>query len=152
MAALYLGLGIAMMTGISAMMQMGTNMNKYNIVSSFRDNYSSDLASKDREIMVFLNSYYGPESDVCSSLRQTLDESSYQPGPKFDDEGITETPSREEPFIGSCALVNTSIKHRVLIKKNEKSNTFSLFSCFLEIGKFDSPICQFEQKISEESE
>ena len=143
MAALYVGLGIAMMTGISAMMQIGTNVNNYNIVSTFRDNYSSDLARKDRKIMEFLNSYYGPDSDVCSSLRQNLDDSSYQPGPKFDDKGITETPSREEPFIGSCALVNTSIKHRVLIKKNEKSNTFSLFSCFLEIGKFDSQICQF---------
>ena len=49
MAALYVGLGIAMMSGISAMMQIGTNINKINIVNSFSDNYSSDLAEKDRK-------------------------------------------------------------------------------------------------------
>ena len=151
MAALYVGLGIAMMTGISAMMQIGTNINKINIVNSFSDNYSSDLASKDERIMELLNSYSGSDSDVCPYIRQNLNDSSYEPGPKFDDKDITETPSREKPFMGSCALVNTSINHRVLINKNEELNTFSLFSCFLEIGKFNPPICQFEQKISEES-
>ncbi len=151
MVALYVGLGIAMMTGISAMMQIGMNMNKIVIDSSISNNYSVELAKKDRDIMEFLNSYYGTDSDVCSSLRQHLDGSSYQPGPKFDDKGITETPSREEPFFGSCALVNSSINHRVLIKKNEEQNTFSLFTCFLEIGKYDPPICKFEQNISEEN-
>ena len=34
MVALYVGLGIAMMTGISAMMQIGTNMNKIVIDNS----------------------------------------------------------------------------------------------------------------------
>ena len=152
MVALYVGLGIAMMTGISAMMQMGTNMNKITVDTSFNDNYSSVLAEKDIEIMEFLNSYFGSDSDVCDSLREHLDAFSYQPGPKFDEKGITETPFKDEPFLGSCALVNTDINHRVLIKKNDKLNTFSLFSCFLEIGKFDPPICQFEQNISEESE
>ena len=149
MVALYVGLGIAMMTGISAMMQIGTNMNKIVIDSSKSNNYSLVLARKDRDIMRFLNSYNGADSDVCSSLMQHLDGFSYQPGPKFDDKGITETPFREEPFLGSCALVNSSINHRVLIKKNEELNKFSLFSCFLEIEKYDPPICQFEQNISE---
>ena len=149
MVALYVGLGIAMMTGISAMMQIGTNMNKIVIDNSISNNYSLVLARKDRDIMRFLNSYDGPDSDVCSSLMQHLDGFSYQPGPKFDDKGITETPFREEPFLGSCALVNSSINHRVLIKKNDELNKFSLFSCFLEIGKYNPPICQFEQNISE---
>ena len=132
MAALYIGLGIAMMSGISAMMQIGTNINKITIVRSFSNNYPSELASSDKKIMEFLNSYSGPDSDVCIALRQSLDDSSYQPGPKFDVNGITETPSKDPIFIGSCALVNARINHRVLIKKNEELNSFSLFSCSLE--------------------
>ena len=147
MAALYVGLGIAMMSGISAMMQIGTNLNKIKLVRSFSDNYSSELAINDQKIMDFLDSYSGSDADVCSSLRQILDYPNYQPGPKFDDKGIAETPSKENMFLGSCALFNPSINHRVLIEKNGELNTFSLFSCLVEIGKFDTPICQFEQKI-----
>ena len=148
MAALYVGLGIAMMSGISAMMQIGTNMNKITTVRSFSNNYPSELASTDRKIMKFLNSYSGPDSDVCISLRQNLDDSSYEPGPKFDANGITETNSKDPIFLGSCALVNTRINHRVLIKKNEELNTFSLFSCALEGAYY----CNFEENIIEESE
>ena len=49
--------------------------------------------------------------------------------------------------LGSCALVNTSINHRVLIKKNDTLNTFSLFSCSLEGEVF----CNFEENLIEES-
>ena len=148
MAALYIGLGIAMMSGISAMMQIGTNINKITIVRSFSNNYPSELASSDKKIMEFLNSYSGPDSDVCIALRQSLDDSSYQPGPKFDVNGITETPSKDPIFIGSCALVNARINHRVLIKKNEELNSFSLFSCSLE----DQFYCNFEGSFIEEDE
>ena len=51
MVALYVGLGIAMMTGISAMMQIGTNMNKIVIDNSISTNYSLVLAKKDRDIL-----------------------------------------------------------------------------------------------------
>ena len=148
MAALYIGLGIAMMSGISAMMQIGTNINKITIVRSFSNNYPSELASSDKKIMEFLNNYSGPDSDVCIALRQSLDDSSYQPGPKFDVNGITETPSKDPIFIGSCALVNARINHRVLIKKNEELNSFSLFSCSLE----DQFYCNFEGSFIEEDE
>tara|TARA_A100001388_G_C28680387_1_gene456070 strand:- start:536 stop:991 length:456 start_codon:yes stop_codon:yes gene_type:complete len=148
MAALYVGLGIAMMSGISAMMQIGTNINKITIVRSFSNNYPSELASSDKKIMELLNSYSGPDSDVCISVRQNLDDSSYQPGPKFDVNGITETPSKDPIFIGSCALVNANINHRVLIKKNEELNSFSLFSCSLE----DQFYCNFEESFIEDSE
>ena len=147
MAALYVGLGLAMMSGISAMMQIGTNVNKYTIVKSFRNNYESSLASSDRKIMEILNSYSGPDADVCSYVQQNLIDLQYQAGPKFDVNGITETPSKDNMFLGSCALVNTSINHRVLIKKNDTLNTFSLFSCSLEGEVF----CNFEENLIEES-
>ncbi len=147
MTALYVGLGIAMMTGISAMMQVGTNMNKITIVNSYKDNYKSALASSDRKIMEILNNYSGLDSDVCLFVKNNLDDTSYQLGPKFDDNGIIETPSKDPMFLGSCALVNTSINHRVLIKKNAIS-TFSIFSCSLDGEVY----CDFEENIIEDSE
>ena len=148
MAALYVGLGIAMMSGISAIMQIGTNLNNIKVVRSFSDNYSAELATNDKKIMDFLNSYSGLDSDVCSFVRQNLNDPLYQPGPKFDQKGISETHSKEEMFLGSCALVNTSINHRVLIKKNNALNTFSLFSCALDGEVY----CNFEENVVEDSE
>ena len=81
MTALYVGLGIAMMTGISAMMQIGTNMNKITVVNSYKNNYKSALASSDRKIMEILNNYSGLESDVCLSVKNNLDDTSYQRHP-----------------------------------------------------------------------
>ena len=148
MTALYVGLGIAMMTGISAMMQVGTNMNKITIVNSYKDNYKSALASSDRKIMEILNNYSGLDSDVCLFVKNNLDDTSYQLGPKFDVNGIIETPSKDPMFLGSCALVNTSINHRVLIKKNNAISTFSIFSCSLDGEVY----CDFEENIIEDSE
>ena len=58
MVALYVGLGIAMMTGISAMMQIGTNMNKIVIESSISNNYSyyaiNACTKKDRIVTYLL--------------------------------------------------------------------------------------------------
>ena len=38
MAFLYIGLGLAMISGISAMMQIGNNINNLSLLSSFKDN------------------------------------------------------------------------------------------------------------------
>ena len=59
MAFLYVGLGLAMVSGISAMMQVGININNLTSLSSFKENpyYQSSLPSYDRRIMSFLNNY-----------------------------------------------------------------------------------------------
>ena len=59
MAFLYIGLGLAMISGISAMMQVGNNINNLQTLSSFKQNqyYQTSLPSYDRRIMSFLNDY-----------------------------------------------------------------------------------------------
>ena len=140
MTFLYVGLGLAMISGISAMMQIGNNINNLQTLSSFKQNkyYQSSLPSYDRRIMNFLNDYSGLESEVCLKIKENLSETFYEPGEKFPSTG-TQTPSENNLFVDSCVLVNGELNHRVLIKKSS-DGTFKLFSCYLKGETF----CPFE--------
>ena len=140
MAFLYVGLGLAMISGISAMMQIGNNINNLSLLSSFKDNeyYQSSLPSYDRRIMNFLNNYSGLDSEVCIKTKENLSETFYEDGEIFLSTG-TQTPSESPLFLGSCALVNRELKHRVLIKKTS-DGSFNLFSCYLKSETF----CPYE--------
>ena len=141
MAFLYIGLGLAMISGISAMMQIGNNINNLTSLSGFKENiyYQSSLPSYDRRIMSFLNNYSGLDSEVCLKTKEYLSETIYQPGEPFPSTG-TQTPSDNDLFIGSCTLVNIEKQHRVLIKKSA-DGSFNLFSCYLPK---DETFCPFE--------
>ena len=140
MSFLYIGLGLAMISGISAMMQIGNNINNMRLLSSFKENeyYQSSLPSYDRRIMSFLNDYSGIDSEVCLKTKEILSDTNYQEGQTFLSTG-TQTPSESDLLVGSCALVNLELKHRVLIKKSP-NGTFSLFSCYLK----DETFCPYE--------
>ena len=140
MAILYIGLGIAMVSGISAMIQIGNNVNNLMLLSTFKQNeyYESNLPSYDRRIMYFLNNYSGSDSDVCSNIKLNLSDTLYEDGELFLSTG-TQTPSTNSLFLGSCVLVNKEINHRVLIKRDNVGN-FNLFSCYLQ----DQPFCPYE--------
>jgi len=140
MTILYIGLGLAMMSGISAMMQIGNNVNNLMLLSTFKQNkyYESNLPSYDRRIMDILNNYSGSENDVCSNIKENLSDTLYQDGELFISTG-TQTPSKNSLFIGSCVLVNKEINHRVLINKDNLGK-FNLFSCYLE----DQTFCPYE--------
>tara|TARA_B100000475_G_C14874886_1_gene263528 strand:+ start:59 stop:490 length:432 start_codon:yes stop_codon:yes gene_type:complete len=140
MTYLYVGLGIAMISGISAMMQIGNNVNNLMLLSTFKQNkyYESNLPSYDRRIMDILNNYSGADKDVCSNIKENLSDTLYQDGEKFFSTG-TQTPSTNSLFINSCVLVNKQINHRVLINKDELGN-FNLFSCYLKEHTF----CPYE--------
>ena len=140
MAILYIGLGVAMVSGISAMIQIGNNVNNLMFLSTFKQNqyYESNLPSYDRRIMNILNNYSGSESDVCSNLKVNLSDTLYEDGELFLSTG-TQTPSTNSLFLGSCVLVNKEINHRVLINKNNVGS-FSLFSCYLK----DQTFCPYE--------
>lgn len=140
MTILYIGLGMAMISGISAMMQVGKNINNTIILSTFKQNeyYQSSLPSYDRRIMEILDNYSGLDSDVCSNIKEKLNETPYDDGELFLTTG-TQTPSKNPLFLGSCVLVNKDINHRVLIKKNNL-NSFNLFSCYLK----DQTFCPYE--------
>tara|TARA_B100001564_G_scaffold67949_1_gene53620 strand:+ start:770 stop:1201 length:432 start_codon:yes stop_codon:yes gene_type:complete len=140
MTILYIGLGIAMVSGISAMMQIGNNVNNLMLLSTFKQNeyYESNLPSYDRRILDILNNYSGSDADVCSNVKLNLSDSLYEPGELFLSTG-TQTPSTNSLFLGSCVLVNKEINHRVLINKNS-IGSFNLFSCYLK----DQTFCPYE--------
>ena len=141
MAILYIGLGIAMMSAISAMMQIGSNVNNLMFLSTLKQNkyYESTLPSYDRRVMDILNNYSGPDTDICSNIKVNLNDSLYEDGELFLSTG-TQTPSTNSLFVGSCVLVNKEINHRVLINKTNLG-TFNLFSCYLK----DKTYCSFEE-------
>ena len=140
MSILYFVLGLAMISGISAMMQIGNNINNFMLLSTFKkdDYYESSLPSYDRKILDILNNYSGIDSDVCSTIKQNISETLYEDGDIFLSTG-TQTPSTNSLFIGSCVLVNKNLNHRLLISKTN-IGTFNLFSCYLK----DETFCPFE--------
>ena len=137
---LYMILGLAMISGISAMMKIGNNINNLMLLSTFKesDYFQSDLAVNDRRILAILNNYSGPDIDVCSHIKEKLNDNLYENGEIFLSSG-TQTPSVNTLFLGSCVLVNRDLKHRVIVNKN-KIGTFNLFSCFLK----DETFCPYE--------
>ncbi|MDC3168132.1 hypothetical protein OA867_01770 [Prochlorococcus sp. AH-716-D22] len=140
MTLLYIGLGMAMISGISAMMKIGNNVNDLMSLSTFKQNnyYQSTLPSYDRRILDIINNYSGPDSDICSNIKQNLNDTLYEDGELFLSTG-TQTPSINSLFLNSCVLVNKDLKHRVLINKNELG-TFNLFSCYLK----EQTYCPYE--------
>tara|TARA_S200000501_G_scaffold375420_1_gene427374 strand:- start:1366 stop:1797 length:432 start_codon:yes stop_codon:yes gene_type:complete len=140
MTILYIGLGFAMISGISAMMQIGNNVNNLMLLSTFKQNiyYESSLPSYDRRIMDILNNYSGSDAEVCSNVKGNISDTLYEDGELFLSTG-TQTPSTNSLFVGSCVLVNKEINHRVLINKTDLGN-FNLFSCYLK----DQTFCPYE--------
>ena len=140
MSILYFVLGIAMVSGISAMMQIGNNINNFMLLSTFKkdDYYESSLPSYDRRILDILNNYSGIDSNVCTTIKENISETLYEDGDIFLSTG-TQTPSTNSLFIGSCVLVNKNLNHRLLISKTN-IGTFNLFSCYLK----DETFCPYE--------
>ncbi len=137
---LYVILGLAMISGISAMMKIGNNINNLMLLSTFKesDYIQSDLPIYDRKIMAILNNYSASDVDVCSYIKEKLSDTLYENGEVFLSSG-TQTPSTNSLFLGSCVLVNKDINHRVIIKKNNVG-TYNLFSCYLK----DETFCPYE--------
>ena len=129
-----------MISGISAMMKIGNNINNLMFLSTFKesDYIQSDLPIYDRKILEILNNYSGPDVDVCSYIKEKLSETLYENGEVFLSSG-TQTPSSNSLFLGSCVLVNKNINNRVIIKKNNLGS-FNLFSCYLK----DETFCPYE--------
>ena len=74
MTLLYVGLGIAMLSGISAMMTIGNNINNLLLLSSsVKDKYiNSSLPNYDKKILKILENYEGPDSEVCPHVIENL--------------------------------------------------------------------------------
>ena len=129
-----------MISGISAMMKIGNNINNLMLLSTFKesDYIQSDLPTYDRKIMAFLDNYTGADIDVCPYIKEKFSDTLYENGEIFLSSG-KQTPSSNSLFLGSCVLVNKDINHRVIIKKNNVG-TYNLFSCYLK----DETFCPYE--------
>lgn len=140
MTALYLALGIAMISGISAMFKVGNNLNNMLLLNTFKRNeyFQSSLPSYDRRILKILENYSGSELDVCDHVKANINDILYKDGESFLSTG-TQTPSLNSLFLDTCVLTNNNIKHRVLIKKNNLG-IFNIFSCYLK----DESFCPYE--------
>ena len=148
MTVLYVSLGLAMISGITAMMQISNNINNMMILNTFkRDPYFKlELADKDKSILAFLENYED-NSDLCSYVKSKINdnlsdnEGFYEDGQIFLSTG-TQTPSINSLFNDSCVLINNELKHRVLINKN-RLDTYNLFSCYLKNESY----CPYEINI-----
>ena len=65
-----------MISGISAMMKIGNNINNIMLLSIFKesDYIQSDLPNYDRKIMAILKNYSGPDIDVCSHIKEKIND------------------------------------------------------------------------------
>ena len=88
--------------------------------------------------MKILENYSDLDSDVCSHIKENINDVVYENGQIFLSTG-TQTPSTNPLFVDSCVLTNNKIRHRVLIKKNDLG-TYNMFSCYLK----DDSFCSYE--------
>ena len=141
MIYLYAGLGIAMISGISAMMQIGTNLNSISPLSALKvHTYEGKFPAYDRQIMKFLYTQSVPDTDICTYIKDSIDEPEYENGDIFS-ETKKQTYSKNILFSESCVLVSTKAKHRVLIiPKTGESYKYGFFSCSISQNSY----CDFE--------
>ena len=141
MIYLYAGLGIAMISGISAMMQIGNNLNNMSPLSALRvSKYEGKLPSYDRKIMKVLYTQSVPDTDICTYVKNSIEEPYYDHGDIFF-ETNKQTFSKNSLFSESCVLVSKEAKHRVLIiPKTGGDYKYGFFSCSIDQKSY----CNFE--------
>lgn len=141
MIYLYAGLGIAMISGISAMMQIGNNLNNISPLSALKiNNYEGKLPLYDRQIMKKLYNQSVPETNICAYIKDSIQNPKYEDGDIFQ-ETKKQTYSQNILFSNSCVLVSTSAQHRVLIIPKTGGNyKYGFFSCSIS----NKPYCEFE--------
>ena len=144
MVFLYGALGALMILGISAMMEVASNVSKFTIISDIKsDKYiAANLSKNDRRFLKIINDPSAPKSNICdyvvdqinierSSLLNaglSLEEINrnapiYFSSLKLNNQEIPyKTTSKDKRILGSCVLINNELNHRVLINKNTSKN------------------------------
>ena len=154
MVYLYAGLGVAMLTGIMAIFEMGLALTGNSLLPSPQDPYliNTDVKDEDKQwltlladeaVRVQLGSSGG--SQLCDALTDTYTERYVADGETFpwvrDDINMSES---DEPWLRTCMLNQGD--HRVIVRPpvvpNGVDSSFDLFSCVLQGG---SDRCPFEQ-------
>lgn len=145
MSFLYAGLGVAMLSGIMAMMQIGNNVDKFiqslDKVNINQDDYfESEYISNDKEIIKLLYKDSLVEDDICNYLSININEKLNTV--KYKAKLIST--SSNKFFTQSCALIHLDGKHRVVVQTID--DKYHHFSCFSEKKEDDDYVCKFEIK------
>tara|TARA_A100001388_G_C28699627_1_gene465490 strand:- start:559 stop:1068 length:510 start_codon:yes stop_codon:yes gene_type:complete len=166
MVFLYGALGVLMISGIAAMMEVASNLSNFTQISAIKsDKYiAANLAKNDRHFLKIINDPSAPKSNICDYVidqinveRSSLFNAGLSPKEidkkapiylsflKINNQEISfKTTSKDKRIQGSCVLINNELKHRVLINKNTSKNKiyeFSLFSCYIDEKEY----CNFEE-------
>ena len=81
-----------------------------------------------------------PDSDICSYVKNSIEEPEYDDGDIFS-ETKKQTYSKNSLFSDSCVLVSKEAKHRVLIIPKTGGNyKYGFFSCSISQNSY----CDFE--------
>ena len=142
MIYLYAGLGIAILTGISTIIQFSNNIIENNGYVVFKqDEYvSSKSQQMDKiitKILYVKNKELGDGKNICLNVKTKLDQSGFSSLTKFKYIIGKDSPSTHNDFKNTCIITNGS--HRVLIKRKGPSR-YILYSCILKNSEF----CNFE--------
>ena len=166
MVFLYGALGVLMISGIAAMMEVANSVSKFTQISSIKpDKYiAANISKNDRRFLKIINDPSAPKSNICDHIidQTKIERSSllkaglsskeidrnapiYFSFLKINNQKIPyKTTSKDKRILGSCVLINNELKHRVLINKNPSKNKiyeYSLFSCYLD----EKAYCDFEE-------
>lgn len=138
MVYLYAGLGIAMLSGIMAIFEMGLAVTGQSLLRSPEESYFDDITAKniDKNFMknwhdrkwenVFIDA--DPSVPISCSNLLLID-------------GYSWKPIERGAFKGSCA-VNSS-NHRILVERDSDIMSHRIYTCFIES---DEGQCSFEQE------
>ena len=138
MVYLYAGLGIAMLSGIMAIFEMGLALTGQSLLRLPEESYFDDITAKNIDKNFIKNLYDGkwekkfidadPAISISCSNLLSID-------------GYSWKPIERGAFKGSCA-VNSS-NHRILVERDADIMSHRIYTCFIE-SDYDQ--CPFEQE------
>lgn len=138
MVYLYAGLGIAMLSGIMAIFEMGLAVTGQSLLRSPEESYFDDIAAKNIDKNFMKNLYDGkwekkfidadPAIPISCSNLLPID-------------GYSWEPIERGAFKGSCAVNSQS--HRILVELGSEVMSYRIYTCFI---KSDNGQCSFEQE------
>ena len=146
MVYLYAGLGVAMLTGIMAIFEMGLALTGSSLLPSPPDAYRADPLMKDSDVTL-LNYLHDPEKEVAGNEKfsDLVSKDGLCAALDFIDNegwaliGLPEDPTPLHYYWSEGCYINRENNHRVIVRENTSS--FQIFSCSLS---FSGDRCPFE--------
>ena len=158
MISLYAILGMAMLTGIMAIMEMGLSLTGRSLLPLPQNQYLTSTSVKlmDRHLLGLLADTKN-ESELliprdlsgqrlCDSLKDAYNNYPLNslPNPWIEDSVLMEEYANDPQSFWrlSCVLNDSSSRHHVLINPDLQTGSYELFSCVLPVKKTR---CKFEE-------